>query len=557
MFTNEVDAVMCLRSALIGLLACSACTAFDHELPECTTNDYCTTKLSAASGQTVTGVCVQPEAKCVQLESEDCTTTPAGRVAVTGNYMESPVIVPDNAVLIASLLATTGPQAATNLARERSARMAVEEINTSGGILQSTNPGDARKLVMLSCDENADLVRVSKHLINDLHVAGIVGPNLSQDMIDLTQGDVTRDLPSSAAAGTAMLSPSAVAAKIADIPDNGLSFMMVPSDVQRVPLMEIRINALEAQLKTQRMKPTIKLAIYYRSDALGVGTHDSLTKTLTLNGAPLSAPSNGGAFRDDVYDPASMDNSKLVTQYLTFKPDIIVVIGTAEAVTFFTNPLETAWQAQMPTVPKPYYVAIDSTKVPELLTAVGAATDDQRKRWSGTGITPTSESAQAFNSFQLEFGNRWKDQNTGKLAPATVSGMGPAYDAVYTMALSLVVKHDPVIHGATIAAGMPNLANNMQPCASDATGLEAPCFLISDHSSTLDRSMKMLLAPQPVTEIGTFGRLEWDADGNKSNGLIELWCIDGSGSAPVYASSGQTYDVKSQTMAGSYTQCGP
>lgn len=551
MSTNEVDVVTYVRSVLIGLLACSACTAFDHELPDCTTNAYCTTKLSAALGHAVTGVCLQPEEKCVALQSEDCTT-------LTGNRNENPVVVPDDAVLIASLLSTTGPQGATNLAREQSARLAVENINASGGILESTSPGDARKLVMLSCDENANLVRVSKHLLNDLHVAGIVGPNLSQDTIDLTQGDMTRGLPSSAAAGTAMLSPSAVAAKIADISDNGLSFMMVPSDVQRVPLMEIRINALESQLKAQRAKSSIKLAIYYRSDALGVGTHDSLTKTLMINGAPLSAPVNASAFHDDVYDPNSTDNSRIITQYLAFKPDIIVVIGTAESVTYFTNPLEAAWQMQIPTVPKPYYVAIDSTKVPELLNAVMMATDDQRKRWSGTGIKPTAESQQVFSSFQLEFGDRWKDPVTEKRPSVTVSGMGPAYDAVYTMALSLVGKRDRVIRGATIAAGMPSLASNSQACSSDATGLLAPCFLISDHSSTLGRSMKMLLAPQPVTEIGTFGRLEWDANGNKSSGLIELWCIDGSSpppAPPVYASSGQTYDVKTQTTAGSYIQC--
>jgi hypothetical protein len=321
--------------------------------------------------------------------------------------------------------------------------------------------------------------------------------------------------------------------------------------------MEIRINALESQLKTRHTPPSIKLAIYYRSDALGVGTHDALTKTLMINGAPLSAPVNASAFHDDVYDPNSTDNSRVIAQYLAFKPDIIVVIGTAESVTYFTNPLEAAWQMQIPTVPKPYYVAIDSTKVPELLNAVMAATDDQRKRWSGTGIKPTSESAQVFSAFQLEFGDRWKDMS-GKLAPTSVSGIGPAYDAVYTMALSLVGKRDPVIRGATIAAGMPSLASNSQACPSDATGILAPCFLISDHSSTLGRSMKMLLAPQPVTEIGTFGRLEWDANGNKSSGLIELWCIDGSTpppAPPVYASSGQTYDVKSQATAGSYTQC--
>jgi ABC-type branched-subunit amino acid transport system substrate-binding protein len=548
MSTNEVAAVRCLRSALIGLLACSACTAFDHELPECTTNAQCTAKLSAG-GSTVLGVCVhQPTASCVQVTNEDCMTiTPTPRPGES---------LADGTVLIASLGATTGAQAATNLARQQAAMMAVEEINASNassGILQSTTPGDARKLVMLSCDANANLQRAATHLITELHVPAIVGPNLSQDTLDLTLGN--RGLPSSAQAGTALLSPSAVASAIATIPDNGLSFMMVPSDIQRVPLMENRINTLEAQLKAQRGKPFIKLAIYYRSDALGKGTRDGLD-TLMINGVSLAAAINAGKAREDQYDPASTDNSALVTQYLSYQPDIIVVIGTAEAVTYFTKPLEAAWPTGSSAPPRPYYVAIDSTKVPELLTQVsGPNGPDERKRWSGTGITPTPESTQAFTSFQVAYGQRWKDPMTGLALPATVSGMGPAYDAVYTIALSLVGKRDTVIQGAMVAAGMPSLASNTQPCASDLSGFQAPCFSISEHSRTLYQNMSWLLGAQKVTEVGTFGRLEWDSQGAKSSGLIELWCIDGSGPKPVYASSGQTFDIKSQTSAGSYTQC--
>jgi ABC-type branched-subunit amino acid transport system substrate-binding protein len=494
-------------------------------------------------------VCVhQPIATCVQLTSVDCTTiTPAPRPGAS---------LDDSAVLIASLGATTGAQAATNLARQQSAMMAVEEINASnasGGILQSTTPGDARKLVMLSCDANANLARAATHLISELHVPAIVGPNLSQDTLDLTLGN--RGLPSSAHAGTALLSPAAVASAIAQIPDNGLSFMMVPSDVQRVPLMENRINTLETQLKAQRMKSTIKLAMYYRGDALGQGTRDGLN-TLMINGVTLAAAINAGKAREDQYDPLSTDNSALVAQYIAFQPDIIVVIGTAEAVTYFTKPLEAAWPTGASAPPRPYYVAIDSTKVPELLTQVsGPNGPDERKRWSGTGITPTQESQQAFTSFQVAYGQRWKDPVTGAAAPATVSGMGPAYDAVYTIALSLVGKHDAVIQGSMIAAGMPSLATNPQPCTSDLAGFQSPCFSVSEHSRTLYQNMAMLLGTQKVTEVGTFGRLEWDTQGAKSSGLIELWCIDGSGPKPVYASSGQTYDVKSQASAGSYTQC--
>jgi ABC-type branched-subunit amino acid transport system substrate-binding protein len=532
---------------LFGLSAGTGCMVFDREInatsmPGCTTNAECTTQMSAG-GTTVPAVCIHDEAPhCVQITSPDCTV-------VTGDYTD------DDALLIGSLLSTTGAQAATNIPRQQAAMMAVQDINASnasGGILQSAAPGDTRKLVMVSCDEVANFPRVTTHLISELRVPAIVGPNLSQHVLDLTIGNPAMGVPSAAQAGTALLTPAAVAAAIATVPDNGLSFMMVPSDIQRVPLLKARINAVEAQLKAARQKSTIKLGVWYRNDALGEGTRDGLT-SLTINGGTLANAINTGRARQDGYDLTSTDNSAAIQNYLAFKPDIIVIIGTAEAITYFVNPLEAAWQAAMPAVPKPYYIAIDSTKVPDLLTAV-TGNDDLRMRWSGTGVAPPAESLAVFNAFQIAYGQRFKDGN-GNPQPATQSGMGPAYDAVYTIALALVGKHE--FTGASIIAGMPRLSTNTAACTYDASGIEAPCFTVTDHRRTLYTNMAALLNNAPVTEIGTFGRLEWDDQGNKSSGLIEVWCIDATGPKPIYASSGLTYDVKTQSMSGQYTQCAP
>jgi ABC-type branched-subunit amino acid transport system substrate-binding protein len=532
------------HSLLIGVLASSACTSFDQELPQCITHNECIERLTTGD-TTVPAMCIkEPAPHCVQLTSEDCSI-------ITGDYTD------DSAVLIGSLLSVTGAQGATNIPRQQSAIMAVEEINASnasGGILQSTTPGDTRKLVMLSCDEAANFPRAATHLIEELHVPAIVGPNLSQDTIDLTLGDEARGLPSSAKAGTVLMSPAAVASAIATIPDNGLSFMMVPSDIQRVPLMKNRINALEAQLKVDRNKPVLKLGVWYRGDALGQGTADGLS-TLTFNGNQLGTEIQRMNAREDKYNPTATkdDNMSFIQSYLEFKPDIVVLIGTAEAASAFALPLDSMWAARMPTVARPFYVAIDSTKVPDVLTAV-KADPDLRKRWSGTGITPTTESLGVLSAFQIDYGKRWKDM-AGMPQPATASGMGPAYDAVYTIALSLVGKKQ--ISGPIISESMAALATNTETCASDAAGILPPCFTISDHSRTLYTNMSKLLRNEPVTEIGTFGRLEWDSEGAKSSGVIELWCIDQTGTNPIYASSGLTYDVKTQSTSGTYTPCKP
>ncbi|HEX3759934.1 MAG TPA: ABC transporter substrate-binding protein [Kofleriaceae bacterium] len=481
----------------------------------------------------------EPVGHCVQLTSADCPV-------VTGDPTD------DKAVLIASLLSVTGPTASSNVPRQQAAIMAVEEINAinaSGGILESSTPGDARKLVMVSCDEAANFPRAATHLVTDLQVTAIVGPNLSQDTLDLTTGNAAIGLPSSAQAGTALFTPTSQASAIVTIPDNGLTFMMWSSDVQRVPLLKLQINQLESDLKTARSKSSVKLAIYYRDDALGQGSRDGLT-SLMIDGTTLSNAINLGKAREDAYDPNSTDNSALVNAYVAFQPDIVVMVGTAEVIKYFMTPLEAAWPGA---VLRPYYLLTDATKVADLLTAV-TGNDDLRTRIRGTGVTTTTESLPVYNAFQIAYGQRWKDTN-GNPQPATLSGMGTSYDAVYTIALSLVGSSDT--HGPGVATGIYHLATNTQTCAYDASGVMAPCFTLSDHARTLYNNMGMLLQNKPVTEIATFGRLEWDAQGGRPSGTVEMWCINAAGPKPIFASAGLTYDIKTQIATGTFTPCAP
>lgn len=550
--------LLLVPAVLLGMGMGTGCVVFDEKIdpddrpPACFTNAQCSTELEAPA------VCVDrgtAAATCRSLLSEDCTV-------LTGDHLD------DKAVLIASLLSTTGGQAATNIARQEAAIMAVEQINASNasnGILLSTAPGDTRKLVMVSCDEIADLPRVARHLVEELKVTAIVGPNLSQDTIDLTTGDPSRNLPSSAANNVVLLTPTGVAAAIATVPDNGMSFMMVPSDIQRIKPLIDRFHVLEDQLQLARgpggsVRRDIKLALLYRDDALGQGTRDGLaTAALTVNDDPLATARNNGKFRQDGYSGAATEHTALVDSYLEFEPDIIIVVGTGEAAKLIIGPLEQRWIAEKPGTPRPFYISIDSLKTPELQTltsntsVLGAsAADDLRKRMSGTGITAKvgsqpSESTPILEAFKTAYGDRWKDA-TGAPKSADVSGLGPTYDAVYTIALALVGK--PGATSLDLIGGMPRLTANTATCQKTPDNLffQAPCFSLTEHSSTLYTNMTMLLEESPVTEIGTSGRLEWDSAGAKASGLIEIWCITGTNPAkPGFANAGITFDVKTKS----------
>ena len=497
--------------------------AIDVPMGDCTTNQECTDRLSvdapaaagAAGDGKVAAVCVKkPSAHCVKLLSEDCD-------GITGDYLN------DQAIVLGSLFSTKGTTAATNLPRQQSAALAIEQINVAGGVPDGSASADPRPLVMVSCDESTNLVRAATHLVKDLHVPAIVGPNTSQDTLDVST-KVT--VPG----GTVVMSPTGVASSIASLTDNDLTWLMVPSDVQRAPLMISQITELESALKPD--KQYVNLGIVFRNDALGIGTRTALSD-LVINGKSLADPVNlNNHVSIDPYNGADADQHAIITKYLTFLPDIVVLAGTAEAITKVLVPLEAQWPAN---ADRPNYVLIDSTKVPELLTAV-TSNDDLRHRVRGTGITPgpagKDTPAETFTNFQLDYNVRYGTS-------ATISGMGPAHDAAYAIGLALAATRTQEVSGASVAQGLRKLAGG-------ATKLKVT-------SQNVLPAFQKLAAGEKITAVGTFGMLDWDANGAVQGGTLEMWCIGGPTTKPAYASSGLLFDIKTQTKSGTYVQCTP
>ena len=491
----------------------------------CTSNQACTSSATlAASGGptdastldaqgTVPSVCVHSTGTCAPLLSDDCLT-------VTGDYLN------DRAIVVGSLFAVRGATATQNIPRQQSAAMAIEEINLVGGIPTSA-AGNSRPLVMVSCDTSANLLQAASHLVDDLHVPAIVGPNTSQDTLDVSNNVTIK-------AGTVVMSPTAVAAGIADLIDKDLTWLMIPSDKQRGQLMIRQINDLEDMLKLNRPASNVKLSIIYRNDALGIGTRTSLD-SLVINGKtlvdPLNAGSTSGRVQIDFYDPKQPNYGALVSKQVTFAPDIVVLAGTAETVTSIMTPLEQQWATGSP---RPYYLLIDPSKGPELLALV-TGNDDLRLRVRGTGTTSGPDSGPVFNAFNLDFLVRYGSS-------PTASGTGPSYDATYAIAYALAASKDLPISGANVASGLRRLAGGT---AKVTTG-----------SQDLLTAFQTLDSGANIAAWGTFCPLDWDADGAVKGGTIEMWCVGLAGTTPVFRSSGLSFDIMTQSFHGAYTQCG-
>jgi branched-chain amino acid transport system substrate-binding protein len=486
-----------------------ATTGTDAEA-QCESNAKCTDQATAAAGSSdpVAAVCVKSSGHCVKLLSDDCD-------AITGDYLS------DDAVVIGSLFSTKGAQAATNLQRQQSAMLAVTQINAVGGV--PSGSGSPRKLVLVSCDESTDLMRAGDHLVGELQVPAIVGPNTSQDTLDLS-GSV------SVPGGTVVMSPTAVASSVGALIDDDLTWLMVPTDVQRAPLMMSQINVLEAELKAARALTTVKLGIVFRNDALGIGTRTSLN-SLVLNGKPLSDSVNlGNNVHISPYAFGAADQAALVAEYLEFLPDIVVLAGTAEAITQVMAPLEAGWPAS---TPRPEYVLIDSVKVPELITAV-TGNDDLRARVRGTGITPSPTSASVYNAFKVDY-------QVAYPGSSIISGMGPAYDATYAIAFALAAKKDEPVSGTAVKQGLRMLTGGSTMIELGATRVLSAFQALADGHA--------------IEARGTFTSLSWSSDGTVLGGTIEVWCIGAPAGKPTYQSSGLTYDLMAESQAGAFKPC--
>lgn len=448
----------------------------------CVTHSECS--LQPADGGTVFQNDFCHAGRCVSLLSEDCET-------ITGPADDS------RAVLIGSLFATSGAQRQTNLARQRSAVLAVEQINAAGGVRTSL-VGFARPLALVSCDTVRNLTRAARHLIDDLGVSAIVGPNTSQDTLDLSR-------QISIESGTLLVSPTAQAASIADLLDHDLSWLMVPNDAQRMPLMAARINALEAQLKEERPGRPLRLGIVLRDDVLSQGARAGLS-SLLWNGEPVTGASEN--LRIDNYAPSGEGLAPLVEEYVVFAPDVVVMVGTAETVSLIMGPLERDWLARV----RPHYVVTDSSKVPELIELVRGK-EDLRARVTGIGVLPTDEAAPNLAAFASAYEQRFGADH------GSVFGTGQAYDTVYALTLAFAgARQTTAARGEDLARGLRTLYGGAETFAL--------------RPANLSTAQDALLSGQAIRALGSFSPLRWDERGALLEGTVEVFCLAAIGGEP-------------------------
>lgn len=469
-----------------------------------------------ASGSATANFCTSKR-RCASLQSEDCAR-------LTGPELDA------SALVIGSLFQTSGADAAAELARQRAVQLAVEEINDAGGIPARDN-GATRRLLLVGCDATADVDRAATHLAV-LGARAVVGLTDSEQLLQVVR---THAIASSMVTLSAAIAPDSINALL----DADLTWLMTLTVEQRAPLMEATLRALEQHVRAGRSEP-LRIALLFHDDGAGRAGLATL-RGHELEGRPLGSPDeHAGRVRIDRYPESAADLPALVASYRGFAPDIVVVLGSADALRGFVAPLEQSYERDAANV-RPHYLLTEEAKGPALIE-LARELPSLRERIHGVGTAIPDRSRPVWESFQRRYVARFSDEL------GALPRVAAAYDAVYALGYAIAAIEVDHEVGGRIAQALHWLEVPEQTAA--------PLYEVGP--AALASSFHKLNAGERLAVYGAAGELHWDGFGALPSGALEAWCMEAAGSgATRYGNAPLRFDVAEQRFGTRAAACDP
>jgi branched-chain amino acid transport system substrate-binding protein len=471
----------------------------------CTTNKECSDQSGDANQ-----ICRKRDGTCIALTSQDCTQ-------VLGS-VES-----DETILLGFMGPLVGDFSSIGLPILAGASLARTEIETRANGLPGGTGGKRRPLAIVACHDLDDPIRAAEHLVKTVGVPAIIGPAFSGVTLNVA---TTVTVPN----GVLTMSASATSPAITQIEDNGLAWRAVPSDaIQAIP-MSILVTQIETEVREKlglAASDKIKVAMTVKGDAYGTGLAEAILPQLTFNGKPAIDAANSDFFlRLDYPDDPTFDATPLVSQVVTFKPNITIVLGTNEGIQKVTTGIESSWPTTGTPPPRTSYLFPDGGRLPELLALIGPD-DNFRKRIVGT---VPGKKGPLYDAFRI----RYKAANQNA-EPGTYAEN--AYDAVYLLGYSLAVTAGQPVTGATIATGLGKLV--------------PPGTQIDSGPNALNDAFTTLKTGNDIDFNGASGPLDFNLSTGEAPADIDIWCVvRDSSQNPVFKSSGAYYDAAKGQIIG-------
>lgn len=386
--------------------------------------------------------------------------------ACSGDVDDNPQAVDASAVKIGLLVPLTGQASSFGRAIEKAALMAVDLVNSVGGI-----NGQHVQLLVRDDQFTPDIAVVSARELVDSGVVAILGPVASFITIAVAE-QVT--IP----AGVVMISPTSTSARLTSLEDNGTVFRTVTSDAFQ--------GVVLAQLIEE--KGASSIGVIYVDDAYGRGLMETLVNSFSSSGATVlsKVPYASGKLNDFGAEVAAL--------FANGVPEAVVIIGFDIDAANITREL-----ALINPQPRPLLFAGDGVSTDAFLTN---ATPDFIDGMFATENAPPVNSAG-----YVEFVEHLQEK------------MGDLYDDDYNEGYSLYDAAMLIM--LALAQGGENtrsaVLNNIRSVS--AAESDTPVKIgISEFSSAL----QAIAAQQDIDYHGANGVLDFDENGDIQNGTYGI-----------------------------------
>ncbi len=391
-----------------------------------------------------------------------------------------PANAPPDAVPIGTLLYLSTPQIKTTL-RLQAMKMGIDDVNSFAG-------AGVRTLVLHICDtgqqqtelgQAADTLKALEFLWNERKVVAVIGPMRSSEMIAAASAVNAQHVP--------LISPSAGAAQISDLPQLGYLFRTYPSGSMEVML-------LAGQIPKDRT-----MAMMWISDAVGRDFHAGFFR----HWAGVSSN-----VISETWSPG--DKNDLITKaqkVMRNNPATVVAVPTVDTKAWMEQ--FTSWNSDAQ-----FYLSSGS-RITDLLEIVGKAPAGFANRIHGVAPVAPASSAELAD-FRSSFASRFEqaDPTTDIFSPYT-------YDAFYAVAIAIESLPDKPTGEA--------VAQALQRIRLGQVGTPVgPTFFLKAIQQ---------LQTGSLTLKGTTGNLGFDEHGDRLGTGYELWSIDGTTVPPRFTGS--------------------
>jgi ABC-type branched-subunit amino acid transport system substrate-binding protein len=376
---------------------------------------------------------------------------------------DAPANEADGTLELGFILPETGPLAFLGPPQIEAVRLAVDDINAAGGVLDTD-------VTLAEGDEAGDPTVASQsaqRLLSD-GVDAIVGAASSGMSLAIVDA-VTN-------AGVAQCSASNTSPTFTNYEDDGLYFRTAPTDALQGPVLAETIVG----------DGHTNVALLARGDDYGQGLLNATASALEEQGATVVA--------EIVYDPEAANFDSEIQQVANAGADAVAVIAFDEGAQLLTGLVE---QGMGPADIGVYGAdGLRSNELASLVDPNDASVLDGMK-----GTAPAGEAAE-------DFVNRFKEASG--LDDTTFAAQ--AYDCTIMVALAAVAAESDA--GADLAAEMVNISREGTKCTSFQE-----CKDLLDQGEDIDydgASGAVDLIDEGEPETGTYEVWQIDAEGNVS-----------------------------------------